>query len=286
MKIKSILKLGTLALLTAALPACSFLDTDPQIIPDDGYYNSEQKLIYGLAGVYGVLNSEALYGNYYSLQIANADDLCYFNNYNNSESRPDRYNHSAGTAAIYDTWSKLYEGIKNANRYIEAVEKTEIDPGKLSVDIGLYIAEARFLRAYYHFLLAQAWGDVPLRVKATTSPNPNDVQMAATPQEQVLKWCADEIEATIPDLYEPIDNTPSRVSQTVAQGILARVYLFMAGESVKQIDGLDKKEMYRRAAYWANEVIASHKHDLNESYEEIFINMIRDQYDTQFHESM
>ena len=36
MKIKSILKLGTLALLTAALPACSFLDTDPQIIPDDG----------------------------------------------------------------------------------------------------------------------------------------------------------------------------------------------------------------------------------------------------------
>ncbi len=286
MKIKSILKLGTLALLTAALPACSFLDTDPQIIPDDGYYNSEQKLIYGLAGVYGVLNSEAIYGNYYSLQIANADDLCYFNNYNNSESRPDRYNHSAGTAAIYDTWSKLYEGIKNANRYIEAVEKMEIDPGKLSVDIGLYIAEARFLRAYYHFLLAQAWGDVPLRVKATTSPNPNDVQMAATPQEQVLKWCADEIEATIPDLYEPIDNTPSRVSQTVAQGILARVYLFMAGESVKQIDGLDKKEMYRRAAYWANEVIASHKHDLNESYEEIFINMIRDQYDTQFHESM
>ena len=286
MKIKSILKLGTLALLTAALPACSFLDTDPQIIPDDGYYNSEQKLIYGLAGVYGVLNSEAIYGNYYSLQIANADDLCYFNNYNNSESRPDRYNHSAGTAAIYDTWSKLYEGIKNANRYIEAVEKTEIDPEKLSVDIGLYIAEARFLRAYYHFLLAQAWGDVPLRVKATTSPNPNDVQMAATPQEQVLKWCADEIEATIPDLYEPIDNTPSRVSQTVAQGILARVYLFMAGESVKQIDGLDKKEMYRRAAYWANEVIASHKHDLNESYEEIFINMIRDQYDTQFHESM
>ena len=286
MKIKSILKLGTLALLTAALPACSFLDTDPQIIPDDGYYNSEQKLIYGLAGVYGVLNSEAIYGNYYSLQIANADDLCYFNNYNNSESRPDRYNHSAGTAAIYDTWSKLYEGIKNANRYIEAVEKTKIDPEKLSVDIGLYIAEARFLRAYYHFLLAQAWGDVPLRVKATTSPNPNDVQMAATPQEQVLKWCADEIEATIPDLYEPIDNTPSRVSQTVAQGILARVYLFMAGESVKQIDGLDKKEMYRRAAYWANEVIASHKHDLNESYEEIFINMIRDQYDTQFHESM
>lgn len=211
MKIKSILKLGTLALFTAALPACSFLDTDPQIIPDDGYYNSEQKLIYGLAGVYGVLNSEALYGNYYSLQIANADDLCYFNNYNNSESRPDRYNHSAGTAAIYDTWSKLYEGIKNANRYIEAVEKTEIDPGKLSVDIGLYIAEARFLRAYYHFLLAQAWGDMPLRVKATTSPNPNDVQMAATPQEQVLNGAPTRSKPRFPTSTSP-STTPPRAS--------------------------------------------------------------------------
>lgn len=286
MKIKRIYRLGTLALLAAAFSACSFLDTDPQIIPDEGYYNSEKKLIYGLAGVYGVLNSEALYGHYYSLQIANADDLCYFNNYNNGESRPDRYNHSAGTTVIYDAWSKLYEGIKNANRYIEAVEKTNIDPEELSVDIGLYIAEARFLRAYYHFLLAQAWGDVPLRVKATTSPNPNDVQMAATPQEQILKWCADEIEATIPDLYETVENTPSRVSQTVAQGILARVYLFMAGETVKEIEGLSKKEMYNRAAYWANQVIISNKHDLNDSYEEVFINMIRDQYDTQYHESM
>ena len=180
-------------------------------------------------------------------------------------------------------YTTYYKGIREASYFIANVGRCpELSPAEALE----WAAEARFLRAYYHFLLAQAWGDVPLRVKATTSPNPNDVQMAATPQEQVLKWCADEIEASIPDLYEPIDNTPSRVSQTVAQGILARVYLFMAGESVKQIDGLDKKEMYRRAAYWANEVIASHKHDLNESYEEVFINMIRDQYDTQFHESM
>ena len=82
MKIKNIYKLGSLALLGTALSACTFLDTDPQIIPSDSYYTSETKLQYGLAGVYGVLSSEALYGNYYSLQISNADDLCYFNNYN------------------------------------------------------------------------------------------------------------------------------------------------------------------------------------------------------------
>ena len=286
MKMKNIYKLGTLILLGAACSACTFLDTEPQIIPSKGYYTNETRLKYGLAGVYGALNSEELYGSYYSLQIANADDLCYFNNYNNGETRPDRYNHSAGTSVIYETWLKLYEGIKNANEYLDEAGKAEIDPEKLSTDLKTYLAEARFLRAFYHFLLAQAWGDVPLRSEAATSPNPVNVQIAATPQEKVLKWCVDEIEAIVYDLDEGVEQTPSRVNQTVAEGILARIYLFMAGETVDQVEGLSKQEMYGKAAYWANEVIASQKHHLNESYEQVFINMIQDQYDTEFRESM
>ena len=286
MKMKNIYKLGTLILLGAACSACTFLDTEPQIIPSDGCYTNETRLKYGLAGVYGALNSEELYGSYYSLQIANPDDLCYFNNYNNGETRPDRYNHSAGTSVIYETWLKLYEGIKNANEYLDEAGKAEIDPEELSTDLKTYLAEARFLRAFYHFLLAQAWGDVPLRSEAATSPNPVNVQIAATPQEKVLKWCVDEIEAIVYDLDEGVEQTPSRVNQTVAEGILARIYLFMAGETVDEVEGLSKQEMYGKAAYWANEVIASQKHRLNESYEQVFINMIQDQYDTEFRESM
>lgn len=286
MKMKNIYKLGSLILLGAACSACTFLDTEPQIIPSDGCYTNETRLKYGLAGVYGALNSEELYGSYYSLQIANPDDLCYFNNYNNGETRPDRYNHSAGTAVIYETWLKLYEGIKNANEYMDEVGKSEFDPEELTTDIKTYLAEARFLRAFYHFLLAQAWGDVPLRSEAATSPNPVNVQIAATPQEEVLKWCVDEIEAIVYDLDEGVEQTPSRVNRTVAEGILARIYLFMAGETVDEVEGLSKQEMYGKAAYWANEVIASQKHRLNESYEQVFINMIQDQYDTEFRESM
>ena len=286
MKIKNIYRLGSLALLGTALSACTFLDTDPQIIPSEGYYNDETSLTYGLAGVYSALSSEALYGNYYTLQISNADDLCYFNNYNSTDTRPDRYNHAAGTAVIYDTWLKLYQGIKNANEYIQGVEAAEIDPEELSTSKATYLAEAKFLRAFYHFLLAQAWGDVPLRIVSTTSPNPEDVQLAATPQEDVLKWCVDEIESIVNDLNEEVDETPSRVSKTVAEGILARIYLFMAGETVAEVDGLSKQEMYKKAADWAYAVIESGKHQLNPSYEQVFINMIQDKYDTEYHESM
>ena len=286
MKIKNIYRLGSLALLGTALSACTFLDTDPQIIPSEGYYTSETKLKYGLAGVYGAMNSEALYGNYYSLQISNADDLCYFNNYNSTDTRPDRYNHAAGTSVIYDAWLKLYQGIKNANEYIQGVEASEIDPEELSTSKETYLAEAKFLRAYYHFLLAQAWGDVPLREVSTTSPNPEDVQLAATPQEDVLKWCVDEIEAIVGDLSTDVELTPSRVNQEVAQGILARIYLFMAGETVAEVEGLSKQEMYKKAADWAYEVIKNRGYVLNPSYEQVFINMIQDKYDEQYHESM
>lgn len=286
MKTKHILRLSALALAGTALTACSFLDMDPHVIPDEGYYTSEQKIIYGLAGVYGVLGSEALYGDVYSLQISNADDLCYFNNTTNSEARPDKYNHSAGTESVYETWAKLYEGIKNANRFLAAMEHPAVDETKLSVPLARYRAEARFLRAYYHFLLAQAWGDVPLHTEPTTSPNPEDVKLAATPQAEVLRWCADEIEALLADLDEGVDGTPSRVNRTVAQGILARIYLFTAGATIPEGDTLSKKELYGRAAHWAGQVIASGRHDLNPDYEQVFIHMIQDKYDTQYRESM
>ena len=287
MKINHISKAGVmLLLLGGALSACSFLDTDPYVIPDEGYYDSEQKITYGLAGVYGVMSSEELYGAYYSLQISNADDLCYYNNYNNAEARPDKYNHTAGTEVIYKVWSKLYEGIKNANEFLEAMEGVTIDPAKMSHDVSLYKAEARFLRAYYHFLLAQAWGDIPLRIVTVTSPNPSDVQRAATPQAEVLAWCAAEMEECLPDLDESVDNTPSRVNQSVAHGILARLYLFMAGESVAQIDGTSKEELYGLAADHARTVILSGQHTLNPDYRQVFINMIQDKYDFEYRESM
>ena len=50
MKIKNIYRLGALMMFGTALSACTFLDTDPQIIPGEGYYTSEKKLQYGLAG--------------------------------------------------------------------------------------------------------------------------------------------------------------------------------------------------------------------------------------------
>lgn len=260
--------------LCAALTSCGFLDVEPQVICSDTFYNTEKEVQYGLAGVYGVMSNEALYGNYYSLMYSNIDDLCYFNRDQGSNLLQFQ-RHTAGTSQIYDMWVELYQGVRNANAFMEAVVKTSFDPD------GVYYNEARFLRAYYHFLLAQAWGDVPVRKEAVTTHDA--VMIAVTPQYDVLTWVAGEMEACVELASESLENTPSRIAKTTVQGILARVYLFMAGESVT---GGDKQEFLTKAMNHADAVIKSGKHQLNPDYAKIFKNMIMDQYDTEYHESM
>ncbi|MDY5357803.1 MAG: RagB/SusD family nutrient uptake outer membrane protein [Candidatus Cryptobacteroides sp.] len=257
-----------------SLFSCSFFDVEPQVICSDTFYNSEAEVKYGLAGVYGAIGKEQFYGNYYSLMYANIDDLCYFNR-DISTNYLQYCRHNASTSQVYDIWTAMYQGVNNANSFMEAVVNTDYDKD------GKYFNEARFLRAYYHFLLAQSFGDVPLRTVAVKKPD--EVMCPATPQYDILTWAAAEMEACLELASEEVTEQPSRVTKTTMQGILARVYLFLAGESVK---GGDKTAFLTKARDFAKDVIDSGKHNLNPDYSRVFINMIEDEYDTKCHESM
>lgn len=188
------------------------------------------------------------------------------------------YRYDASTATIDEAWKEIYQGIKNANAFMDAMAVSELECAPA------YSNEARFLRAYYHFVLAQAWGDVPLRDKSVLSAL--ETQIAATPQADVLKWVVSEMEGCIDaGLSEDLTIAPSRVIKTTAQGILARVYLFMAGETVKCTDA-EKKEFYKNAMDCAWDVMESGKHRLHKNYSEVFTNMMSDKYDREYYESM
>ena len=60
---KKLKNISASLLLTLGAVSCSFLDVEPVVITDDTYYNSEEEVLYGLAGVYGAINNEAFYGN-------------------------------------------------------------------------------------------------------------------------------------------------------------------------------------------------------------------------------
>ena len=277
MRIRNIISIICISI---ALSSCDFFEVKPQIITEDDFYKTNDEVKYALAGVYGVMSNEAFYGNYYSLMCSNIDDLCYYNrgttsNYTNV------YKHDATATEIYQAWTEIYKGIRNANAFMVST------PESLDQN-GVLRNEARFLRAYYHFLLAQAWGDVPLRDKAIKVYNPSDLNCPASKQFDVLAWVAEEMEACVGLAPETLDNAPSRINKYTVRSILARVYLFMAGESVERGDSeYTKAECYKRAKEHTEAVITSNKFALNPDYAKVFINMISDRYnDPGYLESM
>ena len=303
------IKLNITVLIAASFAgiSCSFLDVPPTVLTGDTYYQSEDDFRYGLAGVYGSLNNEAFYGNYYSLMLSNTDDLSYYNR-SSANNYSVWYTHDASSTEIYEAWTEIYRGVNNANVLMEASENTEFDNDKV------YYNEARFLRAYYHFILAQAWGDVPLRTKPIKTLE-DETNCPATSQLEIFKWVTDEMKAVLyagmdrssddasaePTLEEltaylaatDLTNAPSRVTNTTIAGILARVYLFMAGESVEGTTPDMKTEYYTEAKKFAKAVIDCGLHRLYgeddpnmNGYAEMFINMISDKYDTEYRESM
>ena len=75
----------------------------------------------------------------------------------------DFFTYTPRTEEFNDFWKLNYQGITQCNTVIEKVPGITMDEALKS----RVIAEATFLRAYYHFLLAQVFGDVPLLTKVT-----------------------------------------------------------------------------------------------------------------------
>lgn len=72
----------------------------------------------------------------------------------------DKYTWNTNNKMTYTLYSQIYEGITRANLVLENVDNGQ---NKLTVDEQKqFIAEAKFIRGFFHFLAAQIWGTPPL----------------------------------------------------------------------------------------------------------------------------
>ncbi|MFH6998541.1 RagB/SusD family nutrient uptake outer membrane protein [Flavobacterium sp. FlaQc-57] len=235
----------------------NFLDTEPvQKIAIEQYYTNEAGLTSALAGVYDPLGQETLYGNQLFFNLEICTDEGYYAR-NTQISGPSVNSFDATDVNVSNMWYELYNGINRANDLIAHIDLPTMDEDKRKVILG----EALFLRGYYYFLLVSKFGDVPLRLTPTTSPN--QAALAKTPSTeiyaQILKDMT-EAEAKV-SATKPL--TASRVYKTVVQGILARVCLQMAGYPL-----MDNTK-YADALAWSKKVIDSGQHQLNISFKTI-----------------
>lgn len=242
------------------------LNTQPKdFVTADNYYNTEDELNRALSGVYQMLATDGLYGSYLHSTLQTSDEFFY---------RPSGtgalvMDIDASDTRINSLWRGLYEGINRANLLLENIHKPQMDEQKRGVIKG----EALFLRAYFYFLLVDYFGDVPLKLASTQTPIGTEI--AETPTGKIYEQLVKDMK-TASSLVLPSSayTYNGHVSKQAVQGMLAKVFLTMAGQPLKDIT------KYKEALLYADSVIQSGLHSLNPSYQQIFINHSAEVYDT------
>jgi hypothetical protein len=115
-------------------------------------------------------------------------------------------------------WRDNYVGIFRANQVLEFVPEIEMD-ATLKARL---LAEAKFLRAYYYYNLANIWGNVPLMLKPSS---PQDMP-ATSPQADVWAQVTKDLTEAVADLptrYEGKDL--GRATKGAANALLAKAYM-------------------------------------------------------------
>lgn len=262
-------KFIAITLLVFVLSSCKkFLDTNPRdtVIPEN-YYNTEAQLKMSMNGIYNILSSYDLYGSAMIARMGLDAEEGYYRV--NVKTAAVTANDIWPTDLIIGAfWKKLYEGINRANALLANINKPVMDENKRKIIKG----EALFLRAYFHFSLVSHFGDVPLKLTETTSPE--DIYYTRTPAKQVY-------EQIIADMTEAEGLVPAitaigyggKISKSAVQGVLARVCLYMTGKPIND------NTKWNDVLFWADKVISSGIHSLNPSYEQVFINYAKDEYD-------
>ena len=116
-------------------------------------------------------------------------------------------------------WNLFYQGVRNANLVILNAPR-DLDQGQ--DEVNTFIAEAKFLRAYYYFQLVRCWGGVPLR----TVDNMEDRDLPKSSESEVYDLIVTDLieaEAGLPDEQSQIGRPTSYAAKTM----LADVYMHL-----------------------------------------------------------
>lgn len=258
-----------LLLIVGASSCNDFLNVEPKSNwVTESFYKTKSDVELGLTGIYNYLALDQTYGQLISAKFEGGTDELLYNRTNTKWSQA-LYLHTSATSDIRNVWLHLYKGVDAANVFIQKVPNT---PGLTDEERAQYLGEAHFLRALYYFDLVRWWGPVPLRVNPTEDVNANNV--AASSLEDVYAQIIKDLEFATNNLMHANElNQPGRATKMAAHGILARVYLTMAGEPLKQDD------KYAKAIEQCDVILTDGWHDLNDDYSQVFLNYIQNQYD-------
>lgn len=278
----------TIILLAAllSLGSCDFLDKEPTSATSDTYLKTETEAASFLNGIYAILTQQSYYGGNY-FYLVGGDDLEHYGGANRAPMNGGLICNNATSSDSYvaSFWYTLYAGVNRANILLDQINNIQ---GMNAANLKRYTAEARFLRAFYYFNLVECWGDVPFYTEPVLDVK--NLQRAVTPRATIYDFICKEMEESAEDLptASALGYEPGRISKSAAWGILARVYMFRAGEfhRMKVAENkADTKKYFTEAGKFAK-MVMTQGHGLAPNYWDYFIDQCADRYNTTANESI
>ncbi|HEV3324404.1 MAG TPA: RagB/SusD family nutrient uptake outer membrane protein [Puia sp.] len=211
----------------AGISCSKFLNKDVQgVFPTDQFYTTSANAVQATNEAYveltftsGTTNPLWVFGDVASDDAASGNPSA-----SQDAATIDNFSFSTTNSHLSNEWGNFYEGITNCNLVLANVPAINMDTALRSRLLG----EARFLRAWYYFMLVNIYGDVPIVLTPLT---PAQMQITQSPAKLIYETVIE------PDLLAALSALPAaytgvtaadlgRATSGAAAALLAKVYLY------------------------------------------------------------
>ncbi|MEO6520674.1 MAG: RagB/SusD family nutrient uptake outer membrane protein [Mucilaginibacter sp.] len=210
-----------------------------------GFFSTQQGFQAGLDAAYAGFRT--IYGpdSYFELSVGGTDE---FQAGVDGTAALVRYNsgYTTSDGTVSGIWKNCYTYINTCNGLVDNA------PALSGIDATTkneMVAEAKFLRANYYFILVQNWGDVTLNLHFQSSPTLSATRdKAADVYNFIIQDLTDAI-AALPATPQTTGILPGKATKIAAMHVLAKVYLTRGYSASKKSDD------FKNAATTATSII-------------------------------
>jgi len=247
-----------------ALSACSeeFIQNSPYTsVVEENFYKTPQDAFKGLVAVYDILQREGYGGWLMNTEIASDNAYGGFGTADSNVSVEwDRFMFVTDKEMNAPIWQNNYIGIYRANVLLENLDNVEW--GDQTALRTQYEAEAKFLRAYYHFQLARVFGDiVPLDHTITST----EFELPRAAPEVTYALIASDLKFAADNLGDENYSTPGnanygRITKWAAEAFIGKAFIFYTDYyGTSDLAGVISKP---EAVTYINDAVNNSGHDL------------------------
>ncbi len=172
---------------------------------------------------------------------------------------------------IEKAWTNTFLAIDRANQCIEGIEESKLYADG-DATMRQLRGESKCLRAYWYFMACNYWGDVPFATTPSTADKDNNTPRVST--DTIYSYLIQDLIDCEEEMKWASEISVERMNRDFAMGMIVRLAMFRAGYSMQEDGTMKRPSDYREyleiAKKYAQKLINSNRHSLNEDFAKIF----------------